>query len=85
MFVHTVAGYGPQSDAWMPAQPESSSTVVVPHSFCALHAPSTRVPWHVPGVLHTGALSYALQSLSFAQQSPAPQQNPFWQWFDWYC
>src|SRR5207244_3825649 len=71
--VQSTDGYGPQSLATMPPQPLSSSTVVVPHSFAALHAPSTRVPWHVPVVTHTGGLSYALQSLSAAQQSPAPR------------
>ena len=50
-------GYGPHALASMPEQPESSSTVVVPHWNVGLHAPSILVPWHVPGVLHTAAWS----------------------------
>jgi hypothetical protein len=82
--LQNTAGYGPHELASSPAQPESSATVAVPHWFCAEHVPSTRVPWHVLAVLHTGAWSYALQSLSAAQQSPLAQQNPFWQWPLWH-
>ena len=58
----------------------SSSTVEVAHAF-ALHVFSPRDPWQVAGEPHAAAALYESgQSPVTAQQSPAPQQNPFWQW-----
>src|SRR5574338_177020 len=82
--VQICAGYGPHALASMPAQPESSCTDAVVHWKVGEQTPSTRVPWQVPGVSHTGAWSYALQSFEAAQQSPLAQQKPFWQWPPWH-
>ena len=58
---------------------ESSSTVDVAQLF-ALQVLSPRVPWQVTGEPHAAAALYESgQSAVAAQQSPAPQQNPFWQ------
>ena len=53
--LQTCGGYGPHALASMPEQPESSSTVVVPHWKVGPHTPSTLVPWQLPGVLQTAA------------------------------